>query len=101
MFRASLKDFNITTDEFGFYKLTYKGMVMGRFSSYKQATSHKLGIIGCITADGRCRSSKRNDDTRLTTHTELAIENIKFREEINRLSDEIYWLKKKDCDMTF
>ena len=87
MFKASLKDFNITVDEFNFYKLTYFGIVMGRFTSYKQATSHKLSVIGCITSDRKCRSSKRNYDTRLTTHTELALENIMLKEEINRLKN--------------
>lgn len=80
---ASLKEFNITTDEFGFYKLTYKSRVMGRFATYRQATSHKLNLIHDMTKEGRCKS-KKNRGQELTPYTELL---LKYHELKQQLGD--------------
>ena len=59
---TELKFFNITTDEGGFYLLTWKSKVMGRFASYKQATAHKLQMCQYMTKDGRLQSRRRRGE---------------------------------------
>lgn len=59
---TELKFFNITTDDGGFYLLTWKSKVMGRFASYKQATAHKLQMCQYMTKDGNLQSRRRRTE---------------------------------------
>lgn len=59
---TELKFFNITTDDGGFYLLTWKSKVMGRFASYKQATAHKLQMCRYMTQDGKLQSRRRRGE---------------------------------------